>query len=219
MTDIAVKVSRLGLRGWLIEPEVEPCIAVQQRLWALADRLAASDEVAEVVPGVGNLLVVRKDPPPSTEAWTRALTRAWRDAPPEDREGRAVRLPVRYGGALREDLIAVADRTGLDAMEVVRLHAAKPYRVYCIASSPGYGYLFGLDPRLAVPRKATPRASVPVGAICIAGRQTGVTVVDGPNGWHVIGHTTVPMFDIARANPSLLGAGDTVHFDIVDIDL
>ena len=43
-----------------------------------------------------------------------------------------------------------------------------------IGFAPGHAYLGGLDAKLAVPRRASPRASVPAGSVAIANRQAVV---------------------------------------------
>jgi antagonist of KipI len=78
--------------------------------------------------------------------------------------------------------------------------------------SPGFPYLLGLDPALAVPRLATPRTRVPAGSVGIGGAQTGVYPDEGPGGWRLIGRTAVAMFDARREPASWLVPGDRVRF-------
>ncbi|MGV1036190.1 MAG: carboxyltransferase domain-containing protein [Candidatus Nanopelagicales bacterium] len=42
------------------------------------------------------------------------------------------------------------------------------YRVACSGFAPGFAYLSGLDPRLVLPRRESPRAEVPAGSVAIA---------------------------------------------------
>ena len=70
----------------------------------------------------------------------------------------------------------------------------------------------GLDPRLATPRRESPRTAVPAGSVGIGGAQTGVYPLSSPGGWHLIGRTELALFDVARAEPSLLHVGDRVRF-------
>lgn len=119
-------------------------------------------------------------------------------------------FPVRYDG---EDLDEVARRTELSTSEVIRIHSAREYRVYVIGFSPGFAYLGTLDERLALPRRSSPRKRVPPGSVAIADQQTAVYPSPTPGGWHIIGTTSAPLFDPARARPSLLGVGDIVRFE------
>ena len=50
--------------------------------------------------------------------------------------------------------------TGLAPAQVVALHVAAPHRVLMIGFAPGHPYIGGLDARLAVPRRASPRLRV-----------------------------------------------------------
>lgn len=127
-------------------------------------------------------------------------------------------IPVRYDG---EDLPELAARLGLPVAEVIARHAAPVYEVALLGFSPGFPYLEGLDPRLHVPRRASPRPRVPVGAVAIGGSHAGIYSVESPGGWNLIGTTSVRIFDPARRAPDdramfLLNAGDRVKFVPVD---
>jgi KipI family sensor histidine kinase inhibitor len=121
-------------------------------------------------------------------------------------------VPVRYGGLDGPDLDSVAAATGLSTAEVVALHASCTYRVFMIGFSPGFAYLGMLPPELALPRRATPRTSVPAGSVAIAGRQTAVYPAATPGGWHLIGRTGLALWDPARTPPALLEPGRAVRF-------
>jgi KipI family sensor histidine kinase inhibitor len=69
-----------------------------------------------------------------------------------------------------------------------------------------------MDKRLATPRRSEPRLSVPAGSVAIGGEQTGIYPSVSPGGWHLIGRTSLTLFDPARDPPSLLLPGDTVRF-------
>jgi len=125
---------------------------------------------------------------------------------------RAISVPVRYGGPDGPDLAEVADRTGRSEADVVRLHAAVEYRVFCVGFVPGFPYLGLVPEELALPRRATPRLHVPAGSVAIAGRQTGIYPADTPGGWHLIGRTDLPAWDPWREPPALLEPGARVRF-------
>jgi inhibitor of KinA len=123
-----------------------------------------------------------------------------------------VEIPVCYGGELGPDLADVAARHGMKAAEVVQLHASADYRVYMVGFMPGFAYLGGLPEQIATPRRQTPRTAVPAGTVGIGGRQTGVYPLVSPGGWNLIGRTPLRMFDVSRAEPTLLSTGDRVRF-------
>lgn len=125
---------------------------------------------------------------------------------------RQVEIPVCYGGELGPDLADVATRHSLSPDDVVRLHADADYLVYMVGFMPGFAYLGGLPDAIATPRRATPRTSVPAGAVGIGGRQTGVYPLVSPGGWNLIGRTPLKIFNIAREPATLLAAGDRVRF-------
>jgi KipI family sensor histidine kinase inhibitor len=119
-------------------------------------------------------------------------------------------IPVRYDGI---DLDAVAAATGLSADEVVTRHTAPTYTVDLLGFVPGWAYLSELDPALQLARRDQPRPRVPAGSVAIAAAQTGIYPLDTPGGWHIIGTTSVTMFDPARDPPALFAAGDAVRFE------
>ena len=126
-------------------------------------------------------------------------------------EPRTIDVPVCYGPELGLDLADVAAHTGLSVDDVVRLHSSAEYRVACIGFTPGFPYLIGLPAELATPRRATPRTAVPAGSVAIGGSHTGIYPTQSPGGWHVIGRTSLRLFDAAREPLSLLRAGDRVR--------
>ena len=129
--------------------------------------------------------------------------------------GRAIEIPVCYGGTCGPDLDELAARAGLTPAEVIARHTGAEYLVHAIGFSPGFPYLGGLPPELATPRRATPRTRVPAGSVGIGGAQTGVYPLETPGGWNLIGRTPCVLFDPGRAEPALLRAGDSVRFRAV----
>lgn len=120
-------------------------------------------------------------------------------------------IRVRYDGP---DLARVAEHAGLTVAEVVDRHTQPVYRVYSLGFAPGFPYLGDLDPRLRVPRLASPRVRVPAGAVAIGGEHTGIYPVASPGGWNILGHTDTRMFSPEAPDDSkfLLRAGETVRF-------
>jgi len=124
-----------------------------------------------------------------------------------DEPGREHRLRVVYDGP---DLEEVARATRLSVDDVIAAHQTRPYSVALMGFSPGFAYLDGLDPRLELPRRPSPRPRVPANSLAIAGAQTAVYPFAGPGGWHLIGRVVdVTMFD---DNGPLLALGDRVRF-------
>ena len=125
-------------------------------------------------------------------------------------------IPVCYGGEYGPDLDDVAACCRLDADAVIARHTAGSYHVAMLGFAPGFPYLLGLDPQLAVPRRSDPRQRVPAGSVAIGGSQTGIYPEVLPGGWQLIGRTPLRLFDVAASDPSLLAAGDRVRFRAID---
>jgi KipI family sensor histidine kinase inhibitor len=130
----------------------------------------------------------------------------------KDNPGSEVVLPVCYEPEFALDLKEVAKKADLEPEEVTQRHEAGEYRVLMMGFAPGHAYMGGLDAKLAVPRRASPRAIVPAGSVAIANEQTVVYPYAISGGWNVIGRTPMVLFDAARTRPSLLWPGDRVRF-------
>jgi KipI family sensor histidine kinase inhibitor len=129
---------------------------------------------------------------------------------------RTIEIPVRYGGEHGVDLDAAATELGLTPAALVERHTAPVYTVAMIGFAPGFPYLDGLDPALALPRLATPRSRVPAGSVGIGGAQTGIYPRESPGGWRLLGRTPLTLFDPAADPPSRLLPGDRVRFVAID---
>jgi KipI family sensor histidine kinase inhibitor len=131
---------------------------------------------------------------------------------------RLVEIPVAYGGSFGPDLDGAAAELGLAPDELVQRHANAEYTVAMIGFAPGFPYLLGLDPALALPRLATPRTAVPAGSVGIGGAQTGIYPRESPGGWRLIGRTPLALFDPTNEPPALLAPGDRVRFRAIGAD-
>lgn len=126
--------------------------------------------------------------------------------------GRLWEVPVVYGGAYGLDLDSLAAHAGLSARDVVDLHSAAVYTVAMVGFLPGFSYLSGLDPRLAMPRRSSPRAKIPASSISIGGVQTAIGSLEGPSGWHLIGRSPVRPYLQGRQPEFLFAPGDRIRF-------
>lgn len=178
----------------------------------LRDRLVSSRHPAirAVVPAARTVLVEFDPSVAGTDLVVAAVReQAAAEQPDQPPSGELVQLPVYYDGA---DLSEVADHCGLPVPAVIELHTDAEYTVQFCGFSPGFGYLTGLDPRLRMPRLASPRAQVPAGSVAIAGEYTGVYPRSSPGGWRLLGRTTATLFDLDRRPPALLAPGTRVRF-------
>jgi KipI family sensor histidine kinase inhibitor len=212
------KLSSIGTRALLLEAPGAFELGLQKRIWSVADEVVTWADVEEAVLGVTNLMVVFSKPPRDLEATKAALLDAWHRLPEKAVSGRIVEIPVIYGGELGSDLSAVSAYSGLPPEEIIRIHSAGEYTVCAIGSSPGFGYLHGLDPRIFMPRKTVPSLRMLKGTVTIGGMQAGISVSTGPNGWNAIGWAATPMFDFAKTPPALLAPGDQIRFLVERIE-
>lgn len=122
-------------------------------------------------------------------------------------------LPVFYGPAAGPDFNWVCAQTGLSENELIALHSGQTYHVFAIGFSPGFAFLGQLPASLQLPRRGTPRAQVPAGAVAIANKQTAVYPNPSPGGWHIIGRCPTPLFQPQRQPASPFSIGGQVRFE------
>jgi KipI family sensor histidine kinase inhibitor len=109
-------------------------------------------------------------------------------------QSQCVNIPVYYDVDNNWDLQNVAQQCQLSIEQVIKIHSEQTYHAYALGFTPGFCYLAELAPSLHLPRKATPRLSVPKGAVAIAQQQTAVYPNASPGGWHIIGQTPKAMY-------------------------
>jgi inhibitor of KinA len=119
-------------------------------------------------------------------------------------------VPVYYG--IGEDLDEVAATLGTSAAELIRAHSGAIYRCEALGFRPGFPYLSGLPPSLCnLPRKPTPRPSVPAGSVGIVDDLCCIYPECSPGGWNLIGRTPLQIADNER-DWFPLAIGDEIQF-------
>jgi inhibitor of KinA len=129
-----------------------------------------------------------------------------------DETGVLLEVPVCYDGAYGPDLADVAAFGHCSIDEVIDRHLAIEYRVFVVGFVPGFAYMAAVDPRIAAPRRSSPRLKVPAGSVAVAAGQTGIYPTETPGGWSLIGRSPIKPYDPDRIEPFLFHPGDRVRF-------
>ena len=208
-----VWIREVGESALVVEFDAKIDPATNARAVALADALRARrmTGIRDVISTFRSVAVFF-DPFVADPAVLASEVRTIDVRAPGGSSGRLVEVPVTYGDEAGPDLADIAAFAGCTPAEVVERHAGRLYRVYMLGFLPGYPYMAMVDERIAVPRRATPRVRVPAGSVAIAGRQTGIYPRESPGGWHIIGRTSLTLFDPKSSPPSLFAPGDEVRF-------
>lgn len=185
--------------------------AVLAEFDSLADVMAAATSwqaaahagVIEVVPAARTVLVIHD------ATFDRDWLRQPVSAGSAGALGELVTIDVVYDG---EDLAAVAKAVDLSLDDLVRIHSSAEYVCAFCGFMPGFSYLIGLDSRLVLPRRATPRTRVSAGRVAIAAEFSAVYPRGSPGGWHLLGRTEATMWSDDREPPALLPPGTRVKF-------
>jgi KipI family sensor histidine kinase inhibitor len=181
---------------------------------AAARRLAAAvvdaavPGVIDVVPGLRTVLVTLDPAVVDLEEVADWIGRLDLQAHPVP-EPRTHEVAVRVDGP---DVDEVCRRTGLDPAGLAALLAGADLEVAMMGFSPGFGYLRGLpEPLASLPRRDTPRPSVPAGSLALAGGFAAIYPQSTPGGWQVVGRTDEVLFDPSTPPYARLSPGDLVR--------
>jgi KipI family sensor histidine kinase inhibitor len=209
------RIRPYGERGYLLDQYSESKrFVIEQAL-----SITPPDGFDEYVVGADNLLILFKRPVYECmlHEWLSGLHSEMLDSSTYSRQ---IEVPVHYDGP---DLATVAVATGLSEAEVVAIHSAPKYRVRMMGFAPGFPYLDGLDERLHLERKASPRNRIEPGSVAIGGSHAGIYSVASPGGWHLLGRTDLPLFQPEKARGTVtaahevfaLAVGDIVNFVVI----
>lgn len=200
------------------EPQLLPCgdsavlveLADLQSVLALFRALGSPPQgVIDVVPAARTILV-SFDPERLEQASVLAWLEAAEPIEQPEPEGPEVVIDVVYDGP---DLAEVAQYAGLSADEVVQLHTGSVWTAAFTGFAPGFAYLVTDHERLRVPRRNTPRTSVPAGSVALAGEFSAIYPTSSPAGWQLIGRTSAPLWNTGdAAHPALIRPGAKVRF-------
>lgn len=131
----------------------------------------------------------------------------------QDSSGKIHVIPVCYDLQFGLDLAELAQQKALSIEDIIRIHSERTYQVCAIGFAPAFAYLGEVDERIASPRHASPRLSIPAGSVGIADRQTAIYPKASPAGWQILGQTP---WDLSLNNPDNLmrfRVGDQVNFE------
>lgn len=222
----APRLLPLGDAAWTLELAPHLDDAANRRVMALAHALQAAlphdavlAAVSDVVPSFRSL-TVHFDPLRTDAAalgqWLLTAAQATAAAP---HSLRCWRLPLCCDLSLAPDLADLAAATGLTVAAVVSQFSQAPLRVAMIGFMPGFPYMTGLPPALALPRRATPRKAVPARSVAVAGEMACIYPWQSPGGWHLLGRCPLPMFELAHPQQAAwLQAGDEVRWQLISAD-
>ncbi len=194
-----------GPTAWLVDELDDPAA------WAAGLRMAAHPAIEDIVPAERTVLVrVVADAPTREAQEVRGLL----DAVVPSSSRSTTREVIIAGDFDGDDLGAVAAAVQRTPGEVVALLVGAEFTVAFCGFSPGFAYLRGLPEQLHLPRRDTPRTSVPAGSIAIAAHYAAVYPSSSPGGWHLLGRTELDVWDPERADPALLRPGTRVRFEV-----
>lgn len=208
------RVVPAGDSGWLIEFPERIDVEINTRAIRVARAVEQSGlPFTDIVVGYRSVMVY-VDPLADQASGLQRRLEEIAASPPVSSEsaGALIDVPVCYDGAHGPDLAEVAAFARCSTGEVIERHLAVEYRVFVVGFVPGFAYMASVDPRIAAPRRPSPRLKVPAGSVAIAAGQTGIYPAETPGGWSLIGRCPVKPYNPDRSQPFLFHPGDRVRF-------
>lgn len=132
--------------------------------------------------------------------------------------GQIWRVPVCLESNCAQDLAEVSDLLEISEAAIIKMLLQTPLKLYMYGFAPGFAYLGGLTKGLNIPRRATPRAPMPEGALMIAGGLACLSSVSMPTGWYVLGQTPVSMFSLHSEPLVPFSVGDELQLYAISFD-
>ena len=211
-----MKLQRITHRSWEIKWNASIGVSLSQLIlafWKLSNQWVKlqNHQGVEFIPGLQSLAIeLSSDELTIVQSWYDFLSQ--QDCPSQMgvfvKDSRIWNVEVSYQG---EDLKMLSLELGLSIDDIIQIHTAPIYFVSMIGFKPNFPYLWGLDTRLNIARRSSPRSSVPKGSVAIAAGQCGIYPESSPGGWHLLGNTSVEL--IQGIEP-----GDQIKFKRVSND-
>nr|WP_315227898.1 5-oxoprolinase subunit PxpB [uncultured Limnohabitans sp.] len=217
---MTTRLLALGDSAWTVEFGTDISVDLNAQVMALANRIAQVRldnplfaTITDVVPTFRSLTVHFAPQATDADALAKQLLALAQGSQQQAIEGKRWRLPACFDPSFAPDLSAWAQAKHMSETQLIQRMLDTQFRVYMIGFLPGFPYMGGLAPELAMPRLATPRQRVPANSIAIAGEMCSVYPWESPGGWNLIGKTPVQLFDLRKVDqPAMLAAGDTVSW-------
>ncbi len=110
-------------------------------------------------------------------------------------------IEVVYNGL---DIDEICQSVQLTKKKLIHLHQKNTYTVAMLGFKGNFPYLLGLDRRLILPRRESPRNLVKKGSVAIGSDQCGIYAEDSPGGWHIIANTDFDDFEGLKAGDKIV---------------
>lgn len=221
---MTTRLLALGDSAWTVEFGTDISPELNAQVMAFANRIAQTrlDDprfatITDVVPTFRSLTVHFSVQNTDADALATQLLALAQDSEQQTIQGKQWRLPACFDPSFAPDLSAWAEAKQIGEDALIERMLATSFRVYMIGFLPGFPYMGGLPPELAMPRLTSPRQRVPANSIAIAGEMCAVYPWESPGGWNLIGKTPVQLFDPHHIEqPAMLAAGDIVRWYAID---
>lgn len=210
-----------GEKALLIEWPTQMNEHILQEIVGLQQKIKATNlkHIYDSILGFHSLMLLFKNPISNFDQCIDQIKKIHQDEFSLPKEEQYIwEIPVCYDTKFGIDLEEMATAKGISSQEIIQLHVSTLYPVYFIGFLPGFLYLGGLDKKLYMPRRSSPRLVVNKGAVGIGGMQTGIYPMASSGGWNIIGNTPIELFDVDADSPCFAKSGDAIQFFSISFD-
>ena len=217
MTSELFRIIPLNTRTLLLEWRQQPSDKLLGILLSFKVIIEKEVKVSGCIIGYKALLVHLNEDVKNLSWWNHHLNKIQNGIRKKKlNKGKLWKIPVCYEANYGPDLAPLSDALKLKIDELIQLHSQTRYRLCFLGFLPGFLYLNGLNKRLHFPRKEKPQLKVSKGSVGIGGKQTGIYPNNSPGGWHLIGNTPIPLFDVKQRPPCFASPGDWIVFEPIN---
>ncbi|MFM2586864.1 5-oxoprolinase subunit B family protein [Vibrio sp. TBV020] len=136
---------------------------------------------------------------------------------PEHHSPTTIELPIYYDVSVGPDLV-LYQKQGLDINNVIQTHHNQIYTVGAIGFTAGFAFLTDVDENIQLPRRDSPRVTLPKGSVGIANNQTAIYPCESPGGWNIIGNCPIDLYDPTKSPLSPFSIGNQVKFYPISLE-
>lgn len=196
--------------------QIDPAINARVQALMAAIEVTGLTGIREMVPTFRSLAIHFNPYVTDHKALADAIQGLTIDTDETVRGARRWTFPFCADPEFAPDLTDVASATGLSSDSVLQTFCDSVLTVFFLGFVPGNAFLGQLPPQMKLSRRKEPRVRIPPGSVATAMGLGMIYPLESPGGWHLIGHSPVPLFDLGRHQPALLSPGDQVQFDLID---
>ena len=128
-----------------------------------------------------------------------------------------IEIPICYDKSFALDIKSISKFINLSEDDIINEHLNTLFHVYMIGFLPGLPFMGNINKKYSIPRKITPRLTVPKGSVAIVDKLCVIYPQTSPGGWNIIGRTPINLFRKNMNKPIVIKPGNKVRFKKISL--